>query len=116
MKNNLIRILAFLIALLMFISALYDVNWIYRSVFSASMVVCLLVLWIGKRKFGLDKMFNVKAYIFAGGLVISLAIAQFVAWNDSRAISNGTLFGIVLGLIFLYSNKFWMYVTPKNRD
>lgn len=116
MKNNLIRILSFLLALWMFTSALYNVNWEYRSIFVASMVVCLLVLWVGKRKFGLDKILNVKAYIFAGGLVVCLAIAQIAGWNDSRAISNGSLFGIVVGLVFLYSNEFWMYVTTKKKD
>ncbi|KJR44344.1 hypothetical protein UF75_5273 [Desulfosporosinus sp. I2] len=45
-----------------------------------------------------------------------MAIAKIVGWNDSRAISCGSLFGIVIGLIFLYSNEFWMYVTTKKKD
>ncbi|WP_156146607.1 hypothetical protein [Desulfosporosinus sp. I2] len=116
MMNNLIRIFSILLALWMVTSALYNVNWEYRAVFIASMVVCLLVLWVGKRKFGLDRILNIKTYIFTGGLVVSLAIAKIVGWNDSRAISCGSLFGIVIGLIFLYSNEFWMYVTTKKKD
>ena len=110
MKNSLIRIFSFLLVLWMFTSALYNANWEYRSVFIASMVVCLLVLWVSKLKFGLDKVLNVKAYIFAGGLVVSLAIAQIVGWNDSRAISNGSLVGIVFGMLF-YSKEFWSKTT-----
>jgi len=115
-KNNLIRIFSFILVLWMIISVLYNKNWVYRSGFIASLGVCLLLLWVGKRKFGFDKILNVKAYIFAGGLVVSLAIAQIAGWNDSRAISNGSLIGIVLGLIFLYSDGFWMYVTTKKKD
>jgi len=106
-KNNLIRIFIFLLAFWMVTSELHNVNWEYRTVFIASMVVCLLVLWVGKCKFGLDKILYVKAYIFTGWLVVSLAIAQIVGWNDSRVIANGSLLGIVYGLILLYSNEHW---------
>jgi hypothetical protein len=88
-------------------SAVHNENWVYRSVYISSMVACLLVLWVSKRKFGMDKIFYVKAYIFTGWLVVSLAIAQIVGWNDSRAIANGSLLGIVYGLILLYSNEHW---------
>lgn len=115
MKNNLIRIFIFLLALWMFDSALYNVNWVYRSVFIGSMVVCLLALWVGKRKFGMDRILYVKAYIFTGWLVVSLAIIQIVGWNDSRAISNGSFFGIVVGLIS-YSNEFWNNCKDAKQD
>lgn len=115
MKDNLIRIIIFLLALWMFTSALYNVNWVYRSVFIASMVVCLLVLWVGKRRFGIDKILYVKAYLFTGWLVVSLAIVLIVGWNDSRAISNGSLFGIMVGLI-LYSNEFWSNNKDAKKD
>jgi len=81
---------------------------VYRSVYIASTVVSLLVLWVCKQKLGIDKILYVKAYIFTGWLVVSVAIALIVGWNDSRAISNGLLFGIVVGLV-LYSKEFWMY-------
>lgn len=107
MKNNITRIFIFLLALWMVISGLYNENWKYRSAFVASMVVCLMVLWASKRKFGLDKILYVKAYIFTGWLVVSLVIAQIIGWYDSRAISNGSLIGIVYGLILLYLNEYW---------
>ena len=74
----------------MAVSEVRNVNWEYRPVFVASMVVCLLVLWVGKRKFGLDKILYVKAYIFTVWLVVNLAIVQMIGWNDSRVIVNGS--------------------------
>jgi len=110
-KNNLLRILFFLIALYSVTTHLLNENLLYRSVYIASMVVCLLVLWVGKQKSGIDKLLYVKAYIFTGWLVVSLAIVVIAGWNDSRAISNGSLVGIIFGLIF-YSNEFW----SNNKD
>ena len=109
MKNNLLRILIFLIALYIVTSQLLNENVVYRSVYIVSMVVCLLALWVSKQKFGPDKILYVKAYIFAGWLVVRFAIVLFVGWmvpNWIEAIANGTLFGIVVGLI-LISNEFW---------
>lgn len=114
MMNNLIRIIFILLALWIFDSALYNVNWVYRSVFIASMVVCLLTLWACKRKFGQHKILYVKPYIFAGWFVVSMVIAQIVGWNDSSAISHGSLFGIMVGLI-LYSNEFWSNGRDANK-
>ncbi|EGW39203.1 putative membrane protein [Desulfosporosinus sp. OT] len=62
-KNNLIRTIIVLLAFWLLASALYNVNWVYRSVFIATMVVCLLVIWVSKRKFGMDKILYLKAYI-----------------------------------------------------
>ena len=44
-----------------------------------------------------------------------MAIALIVGWNDSRAISNGSLFGIMVGLI-LYSNEFWSNGKDAKQD
>lgn len=109
------KVIISLLPLWLFTSALYNGNWMYRSVFIASMVVCLLGLWVGKRKFGIEKILYVKAYIFAGWLVVSLAIAQIVGWNDLLAISKGSLFGIVGGLIW-YSKESWIYILSVNTD
>jgi len=53
--------------------------------------------------------------IFTGWFVVSLAIVQIVGWNDSRAISYGSLFGIVVGLI-LYTNEFWSNSKNAKQD
>lgn len=116
MRNNLIRIFIFLLTLWMVTSELHNMNWEYRSAFIASMVVCLLALWVGKRKFGLDKILYVKAYIFTGWLVVNLAITQIIGWNGSRAILNGSLSGMVYGLILLYSNNYWSHGKDAKPD
>jgi len=104
-KNNLLRILFFLIALYSVSTHLLNENLVYCSVYIASMVVCILVLWVGKHKFGIDKLLYLKAYIFTGWLIVTLTVVMIVGWNDSRAISNGSLVGIVFGLLF-HSNEF----------
>lgn len=86
-------------------SHLLKENLAYNSVYIASMVVCLLVLWVGKQKFGIYKLLYVKTYIFTGWLVVIFATVLSIGWNDSKAISNGSLVGIVFGMLF-YSNEF----------
>jgi len=105
-KNSLIRISVLLLALWVFTSGLHNVNWVYRSAYIASTVVFLLVVWVGKQKFGIDKILYVKAYIFIGWLVVSVAIALIVGWDNYQPIANGSLFGIVFGMFF-YSKEFW---------
>ena len=107
--NNLLRILIVVIALYIVTTHLLNENMVYRSVYIAFMAVCILALWVSKRKFGSDKILYIKAYIFAGWLVVRFAIVIFVGWmvpNWIEAFANGTLIGIVVGLI-LISNEFW---------